>query len=358
MKNAYLLVTDLHADIEKANRLDYFGEVLGAMQDILALAEKYRHEGYSPKLIFLGDVFDSGISDPSNAMQLMEVFYFFTAVFDGVWSVVGNHEITYAQNNPFWYLVSDMHDESLSKVRRYIQPKGLTSRIVVPDVLEDGDTIFYFNHFGTPAKVPDKGATRVGLFHQNVGSNDICKMWGTFDDVEEASYVQGYNYCFFGHMHLAKGEYWLNESHTCKGEWLGTIGRTKVDEILDDSLNVNVPAVLVEDGRFSSIQANYIQLRSRDETIDYPKYEASKRGREIALQRKNSAVSTYKGGTLFDTLCGSFAGTQSGFLLGFLDKPWNEVYSEYRRALDVAAAGEEESGNGEGPGFGETDYPS
>lgn len=334
MKNAYLLVTDLHADVEKANRLNYFGEILTAMQDILNIAESYKQKGYSVRLMFLGDVFDAGSSNPADAMQLMEVFYFFTSVFDKVWSVVGNHEISYAANNPFWYLVAEMQDESLSTVRRYIQPRGLTSRIVVPDRVVDGDTVFYFNHYGTPAKVPDSGKVKIGLFHQNVGSNDICKMWGTFDDVEEASYIQGYNYCFFGHMHLARGEYWLNEAHTCKGEWLATIGRTKVDEIQDDFLDINIPAILIADGRFVSIESNYITLKGVQDTVDIQKYEASKRSRELVAKRKNSAASNYKGGTLYETLEGSFAGTPSGFLLGLLDKPWGDVYTDYRNALE------------------------
>lgn len=348
MKNVYLLMTDLHADTEKANRLNYFGEVLTAMQDTLNIAQKYKDAGYNVNMMFLGDVFDTGSSNPSDAMQLMEVFYFFTSMFSQVWSVVGNHEISYAENNPFWYLVAEMQDESLSMVRRFIQPRGLTSRIVVPDRVTDGDTVFYFNHYGTPAKTPDTGKIRIGLFHQNVGSNEICKMWGTFDNVEEAAYIQGYNYCYFGHMHLAHGEYWLNEQHTCKGEWLGTIGRTKVDEIQDDCLEVNIPAVIVVDGKFVTIESNYITLKNREETVDVPKYEASKKSREIVAQRRNSAVSNYKGDTLFETLEGSFMGTPSGFLLHLLDKPWGAVYTEYRNTLDnlPTSGGEEEVNDG------------
>lgn len=357
MKNAYLLMTDLHADMEKANRLNYFSEVVSSIQDVISIAETYRSKGYSPKLIFMGDVFDSGSTNPTDAMQLMEVFYFFTSYFDGVWSVVGNHEISYAKNNPFWFLVSEMQDESLSRVKRYIQPRGLNGRIIVPDRIVDGDTVFYFNHFGTPAKVPDQGLVRIGLFHQNVGSNDICKMWGTFDNVEEAAYIQAYNYCFFGHMHLAKGEYWLNAEHTCKGEWLGTIGRTKVDEILDDSLEVNVPAVLVEDGRFIDIEPNHIILKNRAETIDFAKYEAAKTGREISAQRKNIATANYKGNTLYETLAGSFAETQMGFILGFLDKSWDRVYNEYQETLQAVTGEEPGEENNDGEQFGGPDDP-
>lgn len=333
MKNVYLVVTDLHCDIEKANRLNYFGEILGAMQSIMGLAEEYREKGYSPKLIFLGDVFDAGMSNPSDAMQLMEVFYYFCSAFDKVWSVVGNHEISYAKNNPFWFLVSEISDTNLFKLKRYIQPRGLNSKIAVPDVILDGDTSIYFNHYGVPPKAPQEGSVRIGLFHQNVGSNEICKMWGTFDDVEEASYVQAYNYVFFGHMHLAKGEFWLNESHTCKGEWLGSIGRTKVDEVLDDSLDVCVPAILVHDGAFHTIDRNIITLPSRAESIDFSRFEAEKKSRELRVARDQVVTNKYTGATLFETLEGTFAGTPLAFMFSFLNHPWEDVQREYMETL-------------------------
>lgn len=333
MKNVYLVVTDLHCDVEKANRVNYFGEVLQAIQDIMLIADKYRKEGASVKLIFLGDVFDAGLNNPNDAMQLMEVFYYFCSIFDGVWSVVGNHEISYAKNNPFWFLVSDLQDESLRSLKRFIQPRGLTGRIVVPSTIVDGDTVMYFNHFGTPAKAPTEGEVRIGLFHQNVGSNDICKMWGTFDDVEEASYVQAYNYLFFGHMHLAKGAFWLNEERTCRGEWLGTIGRTKVDEIQDDCLEVNIPAIEVCDGHFCAVHDNIIQLWPRERAIDIPRLDAAQKSKELIAERKNVATNNYSGETLFSTLEGSFAGTPLAFVFSFLNHPWDEIYREYTETL-------------------------
>ncbi len=340
MTNAYLVVTDLHCDTEKSNRINYFGEILSAIESIIRIGNDYRQKGYSVKLIFLGDVFDAGMSNPSDAMQLMEVFYFLCSSFDGVWSVVGNHEISYAKNNPFWFLVSQLGDEGLLGLKRFIQPRGLNSRIVVPDMIEDGDTVLYFNHYSTVPKVPDHGKVRIGLFHQNVGSNAICKMWGTFDNVEEASYVQAYNYAFFGHMHLAKGAYWLNEAHTCRGEWLGTIGRTKVDEVLDDSLDVNIPVIIVKDGKFQKIEDNPIHLWSRQESIDFPKLEASQKSKELVMERNQVATNNYHGETLFETLEGAFAGTPLAFLFSFLDHPWDDVYREYTETLSNPLASE------------------
>ena len=333
MKNVYLIVTDLHLDFSKANRLNYFGEILNAMQDIMNIAKKYKDQGYNVYQCLLGDVFDGSFSNPSEAMQAIEIFRYYCNVFNSTWSVVGNHEITYAKDNPFWFLVSEITDVALLGVRRFLQPRGLQPTISVVDKFEDGEVSFYFNHFGTSAKVPDAIGVRIGLFHQNVGSNEICKMWGTFDNVEEASYIQGYNYCFFGHMHLAKGKYILNEAETCRGEWLGTIGRTKVDEIIDDSLDVNIPAIKVEDGKFQGIDDNSITLLNSKECIDYVKLTAYKKSRKVIEEREKNTPNKYKGVSLFDTLQGSFVDTGNGFLLDFLDRSWDEILYSYNQTL-------------------------
>lgn len=343
MKNAYLLVTDLHLDFNKANRINYFSEIVSAMSDILEIVQKYRSSGYSPKVLFMGDLVDGSLSNASEAMQITEILRFFCSNFDSAYSVVGNHELTYAKDNPFWFLVSSIQDELLASVKRYVQPRGMNDTIFVPDVLADGEVSIYFNHYGIPAKTPEAGDVRIGVFHQNVGSNDICKMWGTFDNVEEASYIQGYHYCFFGHMHLAKGKYYLNESHTCCGEWLGSIGRTKINEILDDSLQVNIPVIRVSGGKFEGIEDNYITLKPFDECVDKVKLEAVMQSKSLVEERKQLALNAYTGDTLFNSLMGSVQGTSMEILMGILDKPWEKVELEYRTTLANPGVGSEDT---------------
>ncbi len=340
----YLLVTDLHCDTEKANRINYFGEVVNSMQDIINIADSYRKQGYSPRLILLGDVFDGGIANPSDAMQLMEVFHYFCSMFDKTWSVVGNHELSFITNNPFWFLVTTIEDDELSRVKKLIQPHGLTQCITVPSTIVDGDTTFYFNHYGIPPHVPQATGTRIGLFHQNVGSNDICKMWGTFDNVEDAAYIQGYNYSFFGHTHLAKGRYWLNKEHTCQGIWLGTIGRTKADEVIDDSLMVDIPAIIIEDEKFQRIEYPQIKLQSRLECIDELKLQAAKQSRAVVEERKRISEVNYTGEGLYDSLRISLADGPLEFILSFMDASWDEIRSQYKETLEHLPEGDTENG--------------
>lgn len=342
MKNAYLIVPDLHLDFYKSNRVNYFNEIVGSMSDILEISKKYKEKGYAASLMLLGDVFDGSMPNASDAMQAIEVFRYFCGSFKQVYSVVGNHEITFAKDNPFWFLASEIGDESLRAIRRYLQPQGLCDTIKIPATVEDGEVTFYFNHFGTTPKVPIARGIRIGLFHQNVGSNDICKMWGAFDDVTEASYVQGYNYCYFGHMHLAKGKFFLNEEHTCQGEWLGTIGRTKVDEVRFEDLEVNIPAVLVDDGKFLSVEDNEITLQDPGVCIDYSKLQASQQSKKIIEEHRQVLQSEYKGETLYDTLKGAFAGTPMDFLLEFLSSPWEQVLQSYKETLKNPGGSDDE----------------
>lgn len=344
-KNVYLLITDLHFDFVKANRNDYFGEILEIMTSVLKIRNKYKQEGYIVNALFMGDIFDGACTNSSDAMQAMEIFRYFCSEFDASYAVVGNHEITYAKDNPFWFLVSGIEDEGLVNIRRFIQPRGMNNTITIPDIITDGDVTIFFNHFGVKPKIPECSGVRIGVFHQNVGSNDICKMWGTFDNVEEASYIQGYNYVFFGHMHLAKGKYYLNKEHTCMGEWLGTLGRTKVTEVLDDSLEVNIPAITICDGKFTGVDDNYVTLQEYSQCVDKLKVEASQIGRKLVEEQKVKANLEYKGESLFDTLEVKLGETPLGFLLNFLNHSEAEVLYAYNSTLQ--SCGLENEGDGD-----------
>jgi len=326
-------VTDLHYAEQKANRLDYHGEVMSILQNLLLLNDKYKRQGYTVRLIFLGDVIDSSTNNVEEAMRCVDIFRYITGEFDAVYSVLGNHEETYITNNPFWYLISSLDDEALSKVPRALQPKSVVPCIRVPDVLKDGNVTFYFNHYGVAPKVPVAGEVSIGLFHQNVGSNDICKMWGTFDNVEEASYVQMYNYCFFGHMHLAYGKYFLNEAETCLCEWLGSCGRTNVVEVETAPLSVNIPAVLITDGSFSSIDSNMVERKGPRECIDYTKVELMRGLREEATAIKDAIPRGLRSDTLFTSIQDAADAAGVGILTKLLGGSYEALLEDYKQDL-------------------------
>lgn len=330
----YLLVTDIHFDFEKENRLNYFSEILTSLEDIIDIAKGYRSKGYSVNLIFMGDVLDRSISDSSLAMQALEILKYFCNQFDNCYSVVGNHELTYAKDNPFWYLVSRIEGTNLNSVKRYIQPRGLNSTVIIPDCLEFEDVRIYFNHYGVEGVSVPQDKINIGLFHQNIGSNSICQMWGNFLDVEQSTWIPSYNYCFFAHVHLAKGKYYVDKNCKCLCTWLGTIGRTKVTEILDDSLDVVIPAIIIKDNRFSSIEENLITLKSSAECIDKQSLEKSTKRKKLIEEQKNVSTRKYTGKSLYETLKGKLAGTELDMMFDILSKPTDNLLVEYRTMLD------------------------
>lgn len=338
MNNVYLIVSDLHYAVSKAHRKNYLDEVITVMEQIIGVRDKYANLGYSPNLIFLGDVFDGNITKSDDAMRSIDLFKYFTSLFARSYAVVGNHEETYTENNPFWFLASSIEDEDLRRFPRALQPQSISACISIPSVIVDGNVRFYFNHFGTPPKVPElsnnANTVNIGLFHQNVGSNDICKMWGTFDNVEEASYVQGYQYLFFGHMHLAYGKYYLNDAHTCLGEWLGALCCTNVNEVESAPVGVNLPVVLVEDGDFVRVEDNLINRKDPKEVIDYPRLELYRESDAKLKEIKSVEQIGIVGHSLMECVRNA-ADTAS--LLGVLEllgSSYEHVRYMYRRALN------------------------
>lgn len=311
--NAYQLVTDLHYSCGKRNRYNYQGEILEAINGILGHASTLRDEGYNVHLILLGDVCDTSITDSEEAMQTIEILRFFFNYYDSVHCVLGNHEVTYYKANPLWYLIDSIRDESLVSYKRLIAPKGITSLVNIDSTLEDGEVCFYFNHYGTHIKQPNvEHNVNIGLFHQDVGSSLITQMWGDWVDVEKSGATIGYQYAFFGHMHLALAKYELDGG--CIGEWLGSIGRTNVNEVSDSKLERNVPAVLVDDGVFKGVRDMYIHLKPYAECVDTVRAEAEKKVRKIAKERVDRISATYVGSDLKEAIFKNVAGTSVDLL--------------------------------------------
>lgn len=333
MKSAYLIVPDLHYAVSKEHRKNYLSEVMSIMTQILSVRQKYVDKGYSVKVIFLGDVIDGPITQAEDAMRCQNLFRYYCAIFDDAYCVMGNHEANNVASNPFWFLVSDLEDEALKHIGKALQPQGVESVLRLPSTVVDGEVTFYFNHFGLNPKVPSKAGVAVGLFHQNVGSNDICKMWGTFTDVEEASFMQAYNLSFFGHMHLATGKFYLNDAHTCVGEWLGTCVGTNVVEVETLPRECKIPAVLIEGGKFISVEDNIVLRSDPSNAIDYERLAVTRSTSAMIKEVKDIAVQSSRADTLYQSVREAADNLQLGVLVDLLAQSEEFVKLEYKRGL-------------------------
>lgn len=330
MKNVYLVLTDLHYAASKEHRLNYLGEVLNVLQQTLEVAARYKSLDSRVHLIFLGDVIDGPLSKAEDALRCQSLFQWYTAQFDSCYTVLGNHETNNTASNPFWYFIDNLNDPALDAQAKPLQPQGLCALLTVGETIVDGDTTIYFNHHGTPPKAPSGAGVHIGLFHQNVGSNQICKMWGTFTDVEEASFVQMYNYCFFGHMHLASGKYKLNKAGTCVGEWLGSCVGTTVPEVEQLPKELNVPAILIEDGHFIAIEDNYIYRTAAEQAVDYARLAITKEAAKAVEAKQQASSAVAVGDTLLKRIKFAADGMDLLGVLELLQGSQERVLLDYR----------------------------
>lgn len=274
-KTAYLIVTDLHlGNIAVASRIDYRNEVMDVKIKLTQIAVRYRNAGYEVVTLFLGDIFHTGYRDVTTAVVDLGFVAMWSSKIGKIYSVVGNHELTYYKANPFYATIAEVESQKVRSIMNKVwTPLGAMTTINVVDCLKDGNTYFYFNHYGTPITTPDSGGVNIGLFHQDVIDHQIKQEMERSDrklgfvqstDLEESRLLSGYNYCFFGHMHTVYGAWKANNTYLV---YLASLGRTNSTEVRNDFLERNVPAVVVEDGVFQTVEDNFIQLMAREECV-------------------------------------------------------------------------------------------
>ena len=281
---AFVVVTDLHASYKnKENRHDYLGEVEFAIDKIFETCKKYVELGYETNLVILGDVTDNSFKDQSKAIYFNNIFVLLKRLVNEIYCVIGNHEMSYYKDNPFWSLMTDIKSERIKKViTRSWQPTGAIQLVNVLDTLDLGNTVLHFNHHATEVSRPIAGKKNIGLFHKDIISsaivNDLRLNEGVDIFESKPVYIEknpeilrGYDVCLFGHMHKIYGKWIFTDDVTLEEmelRYLGSLGRPNQTEVIDNMLVRDLPAIIVDtEGNFISIEENLITLPSREEAI-------------------------------------------------------------------------------------------
>lgn len=298
--NAYVIVSDLHMTyVKKENRFNYQKENLLVLQEIEKCIDKYNSQGYNVILLLIGDVFDKGYLSTFDAISANNIFICLRNKCEAIYSVVGNHELSYYSNNPFFTLTTEIKSEKLREIKNKVfTPKGLINVIDIVDTLEDGEVCFHFNHYGTSISRPRQDKVNIGLFHQDIVCNEILqeaqrrlsekKIWGAQPiNFEENNVFKGYNYCFLGHLHKVYGVWKWIDSLTNDETYLyylASLGRPNYTEVHDNFLERNLPTVLVQNGKFQKVEDNLFNLPGIEDSVKmdvvevtHKKYEQRKR---------------------------------------------------------------------------------
>lgn len=283
-RSVYIIITDLHASYRnKDSRYDYLGEIEKIIDDIFETISKYVKAGYEVNLVFLGDITDNSFKDQSKAVYFNNLFVLFKRIVKNIYTVVGNHEMSYYKDNPFWTLMTKIESERIHKViNRSWQPLGALDLIQVVDTLEIGNTCLHFNHHVTPLSVPVPGKKNIGLFHKDIVAKaiiDDMKLNEGMDIFESKpiylektpGVLRGYDICFFGHMHKIYGSWEYTDESTGQNitlKYLGSLGRPNHSEVQDNFLTRNLPALIFDAyNNFERVEDNLIQLTSREESV-------------------------------------------------------------------------------------------
>lgn len=303
IKNAYVIITDLHDTyVKKQNRYSYKDELFIVKQELFRVIEKYKVLGYNVYLIFLGDIFDRGYLKTFDAVESNNEFICLRNNCSGIYSVIGNHELSFYSDNPFYTLVTEIESKKVRNINNKTwAPRGTLPVIRVPDVLEDGEVIFHFNHYATPINPPLSERVNIGLFHQDIVCNEILeqmeqqlgehKIWGaTPIDLDKVSVFRGYRYSFLGHLHKVYGQWnWEDDETGDKSYlyYLASLGRPNCTEVNDAMLERNFPVVCIENGRFSAVEDNTFMLPNLASSVkkevvemEHMRYEAQKARKE------------------------------------------------------------------------------
>lgn len=295
-KNAYLMVPDLHLwDRNKENRVDYTEECINVVRTVSAVVDKYNSTGHDVILCFLGDVFDRGYRSVSLSCQHISLLTSLVNKCKIAYSLVGNHELSFAKNNPFWSLVSSIDDERLTNNERVTRPLGFTSVLNVTDVVKDGDVHFHFNHYPCEDSIPNRqeASVHVAMFHREMYNStlkaEILRMGVEAHHLKLAvgnlEPALKYDYCFLGHMHCIVQSWCVEQTEL---HYLGNLGRPNVAEVRDDLADRNIPAVLVYDGKLERVEANRFKLPKRADVVlesvvedNHDKYLLAKKSKQF-----------------------------------------------------------------------------
>lgn len=294
-KIAYLIASDLHMSYKNLrNRIDYRNEIQHVCKKLISVAQEYKTQGYEVVLLLLGDVFHKGYNDIFNACNDNNFFYTWALTYGRIYSVLGNHELSYYSANPFYTLISDIKSEKVRHImNRVWEPVGSNGVLQVVDRLEDGDVIFHFNHYGTEIELPEKNKVNIGLFHQHIVSSEIKRAmevrydidtYGYETDIEASGILMEYQYCFFGHSHTVYGTFRADSGTILS--YLASLGRTNINEVSDNFLERNIPVVLVNDGHFETIKEHKFNLLSRTETVKESQVEQTQKCQQLQKERQ------------------------------------------------------------------------
>lgn len=275
------------------NRIDYPNEIYSYLADIVQTIKCLDGNKY---VIFPGDIFHRGFDTVTGMTKALSLFIELNRITNGnVYSCIGNHELSYTKNNPFWMMAHNCTARfpMLKKMDTY----GIFSPgIKIVDQLYVGKLKFIFGHYErTDYQVYDESCDLVLISHNSIIEKSIDDTLRTkYGRDTKTEYIRttqlqsssalpiskDLKYVFVGHMHTAYSDFFVEDTieHVDMRfylRYLGSLGRTSVLEVDDRDLIRTIPQFVLTDANTYTYEPINIKLKSYNEVINLVALEDS-----------------------------------------------------------------------------------
>lgn len=278
MREAYIIASDLHFNSHKRNRFDYYGECLDVIDKLHRITSEIQAD--KKNLISLDDMVDRGKTTPQLYDKVVQLIKLLIDPYDNTYIALGNHTKTYHIDNPLFSFIKSFDTDALIGWKGV--PKSLTQGIQVLDRLIFDDMEFVFRPYGTNTdKITDKSG--ILFMHDDLyppGAESLVPY------VKHRYYgsIEHYDFVFNGHLHSIR-TVWNNGQTQVHN--LGSLLRTKSDEVLDTDLLRIIPVIYINNGKFETIELKEIILPPREVVYMELEYQKSK---EVYLLKKERDI--------------------------------------------------------------------
>lgn len=295
------------------SRRNYPTEVQNYLDMVIDYAEKLKNSGEDVYIIFVGDIFHMGYTKMIPFVHIVDYFQTLCNKFDGkVYSLIGNHELSYPRSNPFWLLgkFNSEYYETYSSMPGYQSIACLN----VCDELVVDNTLFIFGHYRREHYDYDFNQYDDVQFitHNSIMDTEIINtLKANFNRDPKMEYAKGItsirqagsipltnklSQMYVGHMHTAYSTFYVKENlngidMNFSIKYLGSLGRTNHTEVNNADL---VRSIYCVDTITHLVDDFKIQLLPREECIEEDIVEANhasyERNKAIKQLRSDKSV--------------------------------------------------------------------
>lgn len=291
-KSVTVIVPEPHiSDKNIANRFDYVKEIKDYMNVVKDILSSYFHlieEGCKVNVCFMGDLFNREFKDIEEFGYWYSYFVSIRSMVTGMYSLIGNHELSYSKDNPFWLMMNDLDDKYIKFYNnKSVKAKGDLQLIdIVDKIYLADDIVVNFGHYRMYPKYDKSMRINIELCHNSIMSNEISNIlkekyerdplegYINYDNLNSRNVFEGYDYVYLGHMHKAYGLFNSYDDVLKKNtrlRYLASLGRTNSLEVNDMDLTRVIPVLHVDNEGNLAVEEKEIYLLERSKCINKTK---------------------------------------------------------------------------------------